>query len=360
MDVLRFVLLLFVGHLPFWAGSQALCAHSIEDILQGCLTHSISFSMNPEEIIRTEINNLSRSQMKELCKILYGFKDCVKQELKPCTEQEEFDKIMETFDESFDYVCHEGFELLMEIKPCTSSENFKHHMNQCSYEVQDRFNLHKVKLMNDFMLKMKVCQYLEESPACMETVAKRLCGEDAQKYFRELNIRTLGPAKRYLQCTQARNTRLIGLGISIALLLAIVVLMVGRCLRRHQLAQDNSSENLLIPSILHHPFRPRRMGETAAAAAAATTAAAASNATGNLASAEAAAAPPYSPPSAQSSSREPTNTAIDMPNEDPKDLPPQYPGHSSHSGRNAKDEYTTPPPSYEQVMAEMRNPPEEL
>ncbi|XP_014773559.1 uncharacterized protein LOC106871567 [Octopus bimaculoides] len=318
--------------------------------------------MNPNDLLRTEINNLSRSQMKELCQIFYNFKDCVEEELKPCMDKDEFEKILEAFEESFNYICHEGFELLMKIKPCTSSANFKDHMSQCSYDAQYKVNRHNVRLMNDYMMKMKVCRYLEESLECAETVAQKLCGNDAQKYYHELNVRTMGPAKRFLRCHQARNTTLIGLGISIALVLAIVVLVIGRCLRRHQMVQEASSETLLIPGILQQPLRRQRMGATTTTAAAAT--ANASTTTGPTAMAAAAAAaamasPPYTP-RAQTST-DPSSIATDIPDQIPKDLPPQYPGHPPypHSCTNDKDDYTTPPPSYEQVMAEMRNRSEE-
>lgn len=319
----------------FVVGVQGVCETNVEETAKRCLSRSMTPTISSGDLLRKDITSLTPGQMKELCQLFRNFEDCIQEELYACIDNKhELKKILESFEHSFNYICHEGFELLMKIKPCTEKPEFKKQMGQCSESAIYRFNETKMRLMTNYMIKEKACRYLHETMECIENVAFALCGEDARTYYRELNVRVLAPTTDHLRCSE-RNFSLIGLGIFVALILALVVLMVRRYLRKRQMSQEMIPDTIITTRI-----RPPRMIN-----------------------------PRRIPGGMHVVTATGTRCHSQLVNERTND-PIQYPQAESSYVYNQpctfqyneldKNDFSVPPPSYEQVMAEKRNQPKPL
>ncbi|CAE1292744.1 RPC2 [Acanthosepion pharaonis] len=140
-------------------GVQGVCETNVEETAKRCLSRSMTPTISSGDLLRKDITSLTPGQMKELCQLFRNFEDCIQEELYACIDNKhELKKILESFEHSFNYICHEGFELLMKIKPCTEKPEFKKQMGQCSESAIYRFNETKMRLMTNYMIKEKACR----------------------------------------------------------------------------------------------------------------------------------------------------------------------------------------------------------
>lgn len=352
MDTLQLILVATASF--FVIGVEGMCYKSVEETAKICLSRSMTPKISSEDLLKKDITSLTPAQMKELCHLFHNFEECIEEELYPCIEnKQELKKILESFEHSFNYICHEGFELLMKIKPCTQKPDFKRQMGQCSVDAIYRFNELKMRLMTNYMIKEKACRYLQQSIDCMENTAFALCGEDARTYYHELNARAMAPTKQHLRCSEGRSFSLIGLGIFVALILALVVLVVGRYLRKRQILQEIHSETILTtrmhPSHMmnasnHHPTVGGGGGGGSGGAVIGGVGGGVVGVTATGAGCQ------------SHLLNEATNMPLQYPQADGSYLYNQPYYYNEFD----KNDFSAPPPSYEQVMAESRNQPKPL